>query len=259
MAIRRRHPAVLATVIGVALGTMGVAYAAIDSGTKPKTVVATSQTQIDQGKALFVEGCSSCHGLAAQGTNDGPSLIGVGAAAVDFQVASGRMPMASMGVQAPAKKPIYNEDEIAALAAYVASLAPGPAIPTEEMLNTSGADLALGGELFRTNCAQCHSVSGAGGALSGGRMAPNLMAADDKEIYEAMVTGPQNMPVFSDKTLPVEDKKAIIAYINELQKGSNPGGHSLGRLGPVTEGLFLWVAGLGLLLGVAVWIGAKAK
>lgn len=259
MAISRRHPAVLATVIGVALGTMGVAYAAIDSGTKPKTVAATSQTQIDQGKALFVEGCSSCHGLAAQGTNDGPSLIGVGAAAVDFQVGSGRMPMASMGIQAPAKKVQYNADEIAALAAYVASLAPGPAIPTEEMLNTTGADLALGGELFRTNCAQCHSVSGVGGALSEGRLAPNLMAADDKEIYEAMVTGPQNMPVFSDKTMTVEDKKAIIAYIAELQKGANPGGHALGRLGPVTEGLFIWIAGLGALLAVAVWIGVKAK
>lgn len=259
MAISRRHPAVLATVIGVALGTMGVAYAAIDSGTKPKVVAASTQTQVEEGKALYVEGCSSCHGLAAQGSADGPSLIGVGAAAVDFQVASGRMPMASMGVQAPAKQPIYDETEIAALAAYVASLGPGPAIPTEEMLSTAGADLALGGELFRTNCAQCHSVSGKGGALSEGRQAPSLMKSDDKEIYEAMITGPQNMPVFSDETLPVEDKQAIIAYIQELQQGSNPGGHSLGRLGPVTEGLFIWIAGLGALLGVAVWIGAKAK
>lgn len=258
MALSRRHPAVLATVIGVALGTMGVAYAAVDSGTKPKAAV-VSQTQVEEGKALFIEGCSSCHGLAAQGTSDGPSLIGVGAAAVDFQVGSGRMPMAAPGVQAPAKKVVYSETEIAALAAYVASLAPGPAIPTEEMLSTSGAELALGGELFRTNCSQCHSVSGRGGALSDGRIAPSLMASDDKEIYEAMITGPQNMPVFSDSTLPVEDKKAIIAYIQELQKGENPGGNGLGRLGPVTEGLFIWVIGLGALLGVAVWIGAKAK
>lgn len=258
MALSRRHPAVLATVLGVALGTMGVAYAAIDSGTKPKAA-AVSQTQVEEGKQLFIEGCSSCHGLAAQGSSDGPSLIGVGAAAVDFQVGSGRMPMAAPGVQAPAKKVVYSETEIAALAAYVASLAPGPAIPTEEMLNTSGAELALGGELFRTNCSQCHSVSGRGGALSDGRVAPSLMASDDKEIYEAMITGPQNMPVFSDSTLPTEDKQAIIAYIQELQKGENPGGNGLGRLGPVTEGLFIWVIGLGALLGVAIWIGAKAK
>lgn len=258
MALSRRHPAVLAAVIGVGLGTMGVAYAAVDSGTKPKAAV-VSQTQVEEGKALFLEGCSSCHGLAGQGTSDGPSLIGVGAASVDFQVSTGRMPMAAPAVQAPVKKVVYNETEIAALAAYVASLGPGPAIPTAEMLDTSDAELALGGELFRTNCAQCHSVSGSGGALSDGRVAPSLMGSDAKELYEAMITGPQNMPVFSDSTLPVEDKQAIIAYVNELQKSVNPGGAALGRLGPVTEGLFIWVAGLGALLVVAVWIGAKAK
>ena len=258
MALSRKHPAVLATVIGVALGTMGVAYAAVDSGTKPKSVVA-SQTQVEEGKSLFLEGCSSCHGLAAQGTANGPSLIGVGAAAVDFQVGSGRMPMATAGIQAAARKVQYSESEIAALAAYVASLGPGPAIPTEEMLSTSGAELALGGELFRTNCSQCHNVAGRGGALSNGAAAPSLLQSDPKEIYEAMVSGPGVMPVFSDATLPVEDKQAIIAYIEELQANKNPGGNGLGRLGPVTEGLFVWVAGLGVLLTVAVWIGAKAK
>ena len=258
MALSRKHPAVLATVIGVALGTMGAAYAAIDSGTKPKAVVA-SQTQVEEGKALYLEGCSSCHGLAAQGSEVGPSLIGVGAAAVDFQVSSGRMPMAAPGIQAPAKKVQYNENEIAAMAAYIASLGPGPAVPTAEMLDTTGADLALGGELFRTNCSQCHSVSGRGGALSEGGIAPSLLESSPKVIYEAMVSGPANMPVFSDATLPVEDKQAILAYIEELQANKNPGGNGLGRLGPVTEGLFVWIAGLGVLLGVAVWIGAKAK
>lgn len=258
MALSRKHPAVLATVIGVALGTMGAAYAAIDSGTKPKVVVA-SQTQVEEGKALYLEGCSSCHGLAAQGSEVGPSLIGVGAAAVDFQVSSGRMPMAAPGIQAPAKKVQYNENEIAAMAAYIASLGPGPAVPTAEMLDTTGADLALGGELFRTNCSQCHSVSGRGGALSEGGIAPSLLESSPKVIYEAMVSGPANMPVFSDATLPVEDKQAILAYIEELQANKNPGGNGLGRLGPVTEGLFVWIAGLGVLLGVAVWIGAKAK
>ena len=258
MALSRKHPAVLATVIGVALGTMGAAYAAIDSGTKPKVVVA-SQTQVEEGKALYLEGCSSCHGLAAQGSEVGPSLIGVGAAAVDFQVSSGRMPMAAPGIQAPAKKVQYNENEIAAMAAYIASLGPGPAVPTAEMLDTTGADLALGGELFRTNCSQCPSVSGRGGALSEGGIAPSLLESSPKVIYEAMVSGPANMPVFSDATLPVEDKQAILAYIEELQANKNPGGNGLGRLGPVTEGLFVWIAGLGVLLGVAVWIGAKAK
>ena len=258
MALSRRHPAALFAVLAVALGTTGAAYAAISTETAPKTL-AGSQTQVEEGKSLFLEGCSSCHGLAAQGSSDGPSLIGVGAAAVDFQVGSGRMPLAAPGIQAMPKTPIYNEAEIAALATYVASLGPGPAIPTAEMVDTSAADLALGGELFRTNCAQCHSVSGKGGALSQGRAAPSLMNAQGKEIYEAMVTGPQSMPVFPDKIMTLENKQDIIRYIEELQKNESPGGFSLGRLGPVTEGLFLFIAGLGALIVAAIWIGAKAK
>ena len=258
MAISRRHPAALLAVMVVGLASTGVAYAAVTSSTKP-VAVAKSATQIEQGKQLFLEGCSSCHGLAAQGTSDAPSLIGVGAAAVDFQVGTGRMPLAGPGIQAMRKPPVYTPEQTAALAAYVASLGSGPAIPTKEMTSTSNADLALGGELFRTNCAQCHSVSGKGGALSWGRYAPNLMGSDAKTIYEAMITGPQSMPAFNDRTLTVKDKQNIIRYIQELQKEESPGGYSLGRLGPVTEGLFMWIAGLGALLVVAVWIGAKAK
>lgn len=258
MAISRRQPAALFAVLFVALGTTGAAFAAVSSGTAPQAV-AKSATQVDQGKQLFLEGCSSCHGVAAQGSSDGPSLIGVGAAAVDFQVGSGRMPMAGPNIQAPAKAPVYNEEEIAALAAYVASLGAGPAIPSDEMVDTSDADLVLGGELFRTNCSQCHNVAGRGGALSNGAYAPNLMDSDPKKIYEAMITGPQNMPVFSDKTITPEEKKDIIRYIEELKKSENPGGADLGRFGPVTEGLFIFVVGLGALIVISVWIGAKAR
>ena len=258
MALSRRHPAALFAVLVVGLATTGVAYAAVTTGTAPQAVAA-SQTQVQEGKELFLQGCSSCHGLAAQGGSDGPSLIGVGAAAVDFQVGTGRMPLAAPGAQAMPKMPVYNEEQTAALAAYIATLGAGPAIPTADLLKTNEADLAIGGELFRTNCAQCHSFSGRGGALSEGRMAPSLMKSEAKRIYEAMITGPQSMPVFNDKTITPADKQAIIKYIQELQKQENPGGFALGRLGTVTEGLFLFVVGLGALLVVAVWIGAKAK
>jgi ubiquinol-cytochrome c reductase cytochrome c subunit len=153
----------------------------------------------------------------------------------------------------------YTEEETAALAAYIATLGAGPAIPTQEMLDTTNAELALGGELFRTNCAQCHGASGVGGALSEGRYAPNLMSSDAKMLYQAMVSGPQSMPVFADSTISVEEKQHLIAYVLELQKAENPGGASLGRLGPVTEGLFVFIAALGMLIVAAVWIGAKAK
>jgi ubiquinol-cytochrome c reductase cytochrome c subunit len=189
-----------------------------------------------------------------------PALIGVGAASVDFQVGTGRMPMADMSTQAMRKDPIYNAEETAALAAYVASLAPGPAIPSESSLNYErDGSTAEGGELFRNNCAMCHNFAGQGGALTQGKYAPSLMGVEPKHIYEAMVTGPQSMPVFSDKTITPEEKLSIIKWIKSAEKEPNLGGASLGRVGPVTEGLLGWTLGLGLLIGVAVWLAMKAR
>jgi ubiquinol-cytochrome c reductase cytochrome c subunit len=85
------------------------------------------------------------------------------------------------------------------------------------------------------------------------------MKATPQEIYEAMLTGPQSMPVFGDASLPMEEKQQIIAYIEEMKRNNNPGGLSLGRLGPVTEGLFIWTIGLGAVIAAAVWIGAKVR
>jgi ubiquinol-cytochrome c reductase cytochrome c subunit len=259
LAARRRHPIVAALLLLLALVGVGVAYAGVTATAPAEANTTADQTQIEEGKRLYLEGCSSCHGLNAQGTSGGPTLIGVGAASVHFQVSTGRMPLAAPGAQAPQKTPIYNEEEIAAMAAYIASLAPGPAIPTAEELDYSNADVAQGGVLFRINCAQCHQAAGSGGALTQGKYAPSLMNATPQEIYEAMLTGPQNMPVFGDGTLSVEEKQGIIAYIMELQEAPSPGGMSLGRIGPVAEGLFLWTAVLGALIGLAVWIGIKAR
>lgn len=256
----RRHPIIGLTLLLMALLVAGGIYSVASStGTANASAGTSSQTQVEEGKRLFLEGCSSCHGLNAQGNENGPTLIGVGAASVHFQVATGRMPMSQPGAQAVAKPPVYNEEQIAAMAAYVASLAPGPAIPSAEQLDYENADVATGGILYRTNCAQCHQAAGRGGALTQGKYAPSLMNATPQEIYEAMVTGPQNMPIFSNDSLPVEDKQAIIAYIQELKESPNPGGLSLGRLGPVPEGLFLFTAGLGALVLAAIWIGIKAR
>jgi ubiquinol-cytochrome c reductase cytochrome c subunit len=216
--------------------------------------------QIEEGRQIFLKGCSSCHGINAEGAQIAPSLIGVGAASVDFQVGTGRMPMADMSAQAMRKDPLYDAEETAALAAYVASLAPGPAIPAESSLNYErDGSTAEGGELFRNNCAMCHNFAGQGGALTQGKYAPTLMGVEPKHIYEAMVTGPQSMPVFSDKTITPEEKLSIIKWIKSAEKEPNLGGASLGRVGPVTEGLLGWVLGLGMLIGVAVWLAMKAR
>ncbi len=242
----------------MALVAVGGAYAVV-SNAQSAQADDGGQVAIEEGNKLYLTGCSSCHGMQAQGSQNGPTLLGVGAASVHFQVATGRMPLAAPGAQAVAKEPQYSAEETAQLAAYVASLAPGPAIPTAEQLDYKNADIAQGGVLFRVNCAQCHQAAGQGGALTYGKYAPSLMEATPQEMYEAMVTGPQSMPVFANSTLPVEDKQAIMAYVSELQVASNPGGLSLGRLGPVTEGLFLWTAVFAALIGAAIWIGIKAR
>ena len=260
LAARRRSPIVASVLLIAALAVMGLGYAAIASVQPAQAALAVgSQTQVEEGRQLYLEGCSSCHGLQAQGTQTAPTLLGVGAAAVDFQVSTGRMPLAQPGAQAPSVPETYNEEQIAGLAAYIGSLAPGPAIPTAEQYDYADADVALGGELFRINCAQCHQAAGEGGALTQGKYAPNLMAATPKEIYTAMLTGPQSMPVFSDAQLSTEDKQAIIGYVRALQDAPSPGGLSLGRIGPVTEGVFLATAVFGALIAAAVWIGIKAR
>ncbi|MFZ4497599.1 MAG: c-type cytochrome [Candidatus Nanopelagicales bacterium] len=260
LAARRRQPVVALAMLLFALVAVGGVYAAVGSVRPAEAAgAASSETQVEMGKQLYLQGCSSCHSLQAQGSTSGPTLIGVGAAAVDFQVATGRMPLAAPGVQAAAGPPQYNAEETAALAAYVSSLAPGPAIPNAEQVDFGSADIAEGGVLFRVNCQQCHQAAGQGGALTQGKYAPSLMNATPTQMYEAMITGPQSMPIFSDSTLPEEDKKAIIAYVDYLQNAADPGGLSLGRLGPVTEGLFLWTAVFGALIAVAVWIGIKAR
>ena len=257
----RRHPVAAFLAIAVGLLATGGIYAVATAA--PAAQAAGSEAspqQIDAGKKLFLEGCSSCHGMNAEGANGNPSLIGVGAASVNFQVGSGRMPLAAAGAQAArSSKVIYSEAEIASLGAWVASLAPGPAVPTEQQLNVSDADLAQGGALFRTNCAQCHNFAGQGGALTNGKYAPSMMQATPKQVWEAMITGPQAMPSFPNTTLTEKDKQAIIKWVGALQTQPQPGGMALGNLGPVTEGLVAWVVGIGLLMAVAVWIGVKAR
>ena len=248
-------------MVVAALFTIGTAFGMASAlpGAQPAATSSTSPL-VSQGKAIFLRGCSSCHGLNAEGGAIAPSLIGVGAAAVDFQVGTGRMPMADMSQQAMRKKPIYNADETAALAAYVASLAPGPASVTSESLNWQrDGNIAQGGQLFRTNCAMCHNFAGQGGALTNGKYAPSLMGVEPKYVYEALITGPQSMPKFSDTTITPQEKLSLIAWLQSANQEKNLGGASLGRVGPVTEGLLVWTLGLGLLIGIAVWLAMKAR
>jgi ubiquinol-cytochrome c reductase cytochrome c subunit len=256
----RRHRAAAPLLLIFALLGIGGTFSVASATTANETNAVERSTIIEEGRQIFLKGCSSCHGLNAEGVSVAPSLIGVGAASVDFQVGTGRMPMADMSAQAVRKAPVYNEEEVTAVAAYVASLAPGPGIPGMEELNYErDGSTAEGGELFRNNCAMCHNFAGQGGALTQGKYAPTVMGVLPKHIYEAMVTGPQSMPVFNNKTITPEEKLSVIKWIKAAEAEPNLGGASLGRVGPVTEGLLAWTLGLGLLIGVAVWVATKAK
>jgi ubiquinol-cytochrome c reductase cytochrome c subunit len=256
---QRRRKVAPVLLLLTCLALTGGAYAAFAPSPQAEAATAVSAKSIKDGRALFLRNCSSCHGLNAEGSSDGPTLVGVGAAAVDFQVGTGRMPAAADGAQIQKKRVQFNNDEIAALAAYIASLGPGPAIPDADALDYADADAAQGGAIYRTNCSMCHNFAGSGGALTRGKFAPSLKGVTAKHLWEAMLTGPQSMPVFGDGTMKPQDKKEIIKYLQTVQDQANPGGAALGKIGPVTEGAIGWIFGLGLLIVCAVWLGAKAR
>jgi ubiquinol-cytochrome c reductase cytochrome c subunit len=208
------------------------------------------------GRALYQRSCITCHGANLEGVPQrGPSLIGVGEASVYFQVHTGRMPLARQEAQASEKPSVFSDQEIDQLMAYVQAHGGGPTLPSGDLRD---GDLAQGGELFRLNCASCHNFVGEGGALSSGKAAPSLQNADDLTIYTAMLTGPENMPVFGDNQLTPEEKRSVINYVQTIKQQADPGGAGIGRIGPVGEGLVIWVVGVGALLFGVFWMGSKA-
>ncbi|NLE70679.1 MAG: c-type cytochrome [Actinomycetales bacterium] len=255
IADRRHHRMAPVVLLMLALFVTGAVYAALSPS--PAEAAAVSEDDVAAGQALFRANCATCHGTDAEGRGNAPSLVGVGAAAVDFQVSTGRMPMQATGPQAPSKPPVFDAEEVRRLAAYVASLAPGPAVPTDEQVDPALGDPANGMALFRTNCAMCHGAIGKGGALTQGKYAPSLASTSPRNVYQAMLTGPGSMPVFNDANLTPEDKRDVIAFLDQQHQGS-PGGTDLGAVGPVVEGLWVWIVGMGALIGAAVWIGAKS-
>ncbi|CCI82991.1 cytochrome bc1 complex diheme cytochrome c subunit [Corynebacterium otitidis] len=268
-----RRAAAGALAVTVALTGAGVLSNALSPEAQVATADKNDQALIQEGKDLYDVACITCHGENLQGVKDrGPSLIGVGEGSVYFQVNSGRMPMMSNEAQAERKPARYGERQALALAAYVSANGGGPdlvynddgSIAMESLRgkNFDGqidpADVARGSELFRQNCASCHNFTGRGGALSSGKYAPVLDPANEQEIYQAMLTGPQNMPKFSDRQLSPDEKKDIIAFVKSAKETPSPGGWSLGGIGPVAEGFFMWFVGIVVLIAAAIWIGTRS-
>lgn len=251
----------VAGLLALAFALMGVG--ALYSVLVPEPQTAQAQQDpaiIREGEQIFNNTCISCHGKNLEGVqNRGPSLVGVGEASVYFQTSTGRMPAMAQSAQIPKKPAVLTPAEVDAVAAYVQANGGGVQLPPERGKELRGDDPARGGELFRFNCASCHNFTGRGGALSSGKTAPSLDGVTEEQIYAAMVSGPQNMPRFSERQLTPAEKKDIIAYVKSVTDGNNnPGGSSIGGLGPQSEGFIAFIVGIVALLGVVLWIGAKA-
>lgn len=204
------------------------------------------------GRALFVEACASCHGANGAGTDDGPDLRDAGAAGADFYLRTGRMPLASSNDQAVRKEPVFSDDEIEQLVAYVDTLGDGPPIPE---VAPEAASLQDGAALYISNCAPCHGAAANGGAAGRNALAPGLHRATPLEIAEAMLVGPGQMPVFGFSD---DERDAVVAYVEHLDEAEDPGGADIGGIGPVPEGFVAWGVGMLSLLAAALVVGRRS-
>ncbi|MCF8570815.1 cytochrome c [Gordonia sp. HY002] len=271
--LRRRATGTVFLLLGL------VATGLIAGLLSPKPQVATADdletSMITAGKQLYDTSCITCHGANLEGVADrGPSLIGVGDAAVYFQVSTGRMPAMRGEAQAQRKPAKFTEAQIDQLGSYIQAMGGGPramyvttadgqikrdenGFPELQMDQLRGENLGRGSELFRMNCASCHNFTGRGGALSGGKFAPPLTDVNPQQLYTAMLTGPQNMPKFSNRQLSVDEKKDIIGFIRYADTAAPSGGLGLGGFGPASEGMVMWVVGGAVIIAGAMWIGSR--
>ena len=253
-----------ASVSGLFLTTAAAGPAsASTSGSQiaPLTTVALPPSYVTPGQQLFEENCSSCHGVGALGTDHAPDLVGVGSATVDFWVSTGRMPLAIGSIQAAQKPSKFDRTQTLQIAAFIASLSSpsgvqSPGIPN---VNLQTADIADGQSLFVLNCAACHTITGAGDALTNGAYAPSLHVATATQVAEAIRTGPANMPTFGPGNITNQQVADIVAYVTgPIQNPNNHGGSGLGGVGPVAEGFIALLIGVGGLALIAFWIGDRA-
>ena len=252
----------LVLIVVAAAGATVLQLATSSSGqvaTQPTTTAsetAGDPGQIAEGRRLFIEGCSSCHGMDARGVDDqGPSLVGVGAASADFYLRTGRMPLQSPGDEPERSQQAYPDDQVEALVAYVGSLG-GPPVPA---VDPAAGSVSRGAELFGASCAGCHSITGEGGVVIGG-FAPELHDSSPTEVAEAVRIGPYLMPSFDREQISDEDLDSIARYVEgPVQEPDDRGGWGIGHLGPVPEGMVAWLLAAAALLVVARLIGERSE
>ncbi|EON31669.1 MULTISPECIES: cytochrome bc1 complex diheme cytochrome c subunit [Gordonia] len=260
--LRRRATGTIVLLAGLVMA--GVLASVLTPDPQVAVADQSNAAMIDNGRKLYETSCITCHGANLQGVPDrGPALLGVGDAAVYFQVSTGRMPAARGEAQAQRKPAKFTTEQIDQLGAYIQAEGGGPQVPrnadgTVAQESLRGESIGRGSELFRLNCASCHNFTGRGGALSSGKFAPNLDGVNEAQIYTAMLTGPQNMPKFSNRQLDPEEKKDVIAYVKYVSEAKPSGGLALGGFGPTSEGMVMWFVGVIAIVAGAMWMGSRA-
>ncbi|WP_024793171.1 cytochrome bc1 complex diheme cytochrome c subunit [Tomitella biformata] len=261
--LRRR--AAGATLLLSGLVGAGVLSAVLTPAPQVAVADINDSALIQEGKQLYDQTCITCHGANLQGIAErGTSLIGVGEAAVYFQVTTGRMPAVRQEAQMPMRGwNRFTPTQVDALGAFVQANGGGPVVVRDSDGSIAedsliGDNSAVGGDLFRQNCASCHNFTGKGGTLSSGKYAPNLDSVTESQIYTAMLTGPENMPKFSDRQLTPEEKKDVVAYVVNSNQALQPGGLGLGGFGPAAEAGVIWAVGIVAVVGATLWIGSRS-
>jgi ubiquinol-cytochrome c reductase cytochrome c subunit len=261
-----RGKAALAAVLAGGLGAVALASAQPPSGVVHQPGGST-QKQMRLGAGLYAANCASCHGPQGEGVTaennrgvgdisaQGPSLVGVGEQAPDFYLRTGRMPLDHAGEEPERQRPFFNDREISAISAYVASFGGGPPIPEPEPDHGS---LTEGMSLFTDHCAGCHQIVGEGGYVTGAKV-PVLKHADATEIAEAVRIGPFLMPRFPKSQISDADLNKIIAYVEASKHPEDRGGLGIGHIGPVPEGMVAWLIAAVVLTGVCVVIGRRLE
>lgn len=268
----RRLIAGPAALFGVAAIVFSVLFMTGGAAHGQGSLVSTNPADIAAGQVLYQDHCQSCHGYQGQGgvVNGAPALVSVGAAAADFYLSTGRMPLNAPNDEALRHRPAFDPAQIRQLVAYVNALPTitgsnqhGPTIPNVMPLcsdqttpttspSSDCVTLSQGQQLFAINCAQCHQAAGSGGMLSKGNVVPSLHNSNITQVAEAARIGPKPMPVFGPQQLSDKQVSAIAQYVDYLHHANNKGGLPISHFGPVAEGF------VGILAGfVVLWFAAR--
>lgn len=231
------------------VGTFALLAAAVFIQIQPATSARAMASQsVEEGAQVYAANCASCHQASGEGISGAfPPLAGNPNVADTAYVASVVRdglsgPIEVLGVDYDATMPAISlsDDEVAAVASYVASLAgsesttptttPVAAEPKEGDADR-GHDLFVGSASFANGgpaCAACH-VAGKVDGLGGPGLGPDLTLAFDRLGGEPGLTGwlanpPSAVmaPLFVDKTLDDDEIADVIAYLGEA-RSATPG------------------------------------